>query len=193
MSGLILRWTLLPVLCVTSGCYSLSRIRLSEIIKTDGEAVVLWIWIDAPGPRLSDGDYPVSDAVSALVLYPLDLVMSASIAVRAPFDPELDIRWGPIGALAGVALPWVTLIPYIYPPYGVLNPLPEVAIDRSAFDDLVARIKAGDGTRAYREIVAEYRWVGGESVLISVELSSDTAIPAAEQDAAAAAHQAARR
>lgn len=124
----------------------------------------------APGPILSDGQVPVAEAAVALLLYPLDVLFSTMVAVRAPFDADLDITWGPIGAAAGIALPWVTLVPHLYPPLFLLRPVPEVELNPSDFADLVARIRQGDGLAAYRAVVAPELWACDQQTMMSVVL-----------------------
>jgi hypothetical protein len=94
-------------------------------------------------------DQPVFDAAIGLVLFPLDKLMSLVQAMRAPFDGDYDVRWGPLGAFVGCTVPWVTLIPYIYPP----PPLADVVLQREDFERLLERLHVGDGIAAYREII----------------------------------------
>jgi len=68
--------------------------------------------------------------------------------------------------LVGIALPWVTLIPYIYPS----PPLPDVVLERGAFAELLSRTRAGDGTGAYRQLVGSYPWCGGAGALVGIEM-----------------------
>ena len=168
----------LPLL---GGCYSLAQCRLPVHVKTDDASVALWVWIDAPGPVLSDPPSPVRDAITTLVLSPFELLLDTAVAVRAPFDPDLDIRWGPVGAVAGIVLPWVTLVPDFYEQL----PIPEITLEPSAFDVLVSRIRSRDGFDAYREIVAEFPWRGGEAALLSVEFKREDLDAAAERCATA--------
>lgn len=163
----------LVLLAVLAGCHSLSRIRLSQNVRSGDEIAVLDVWFDAPGPVLSDPQVPVYDAVVGLVFYPWDKISSLVIAAKAPFDGDLDVQWGPIGALVGCTVPWVTLIPYIYPPL----PLPDVELAPEAFARLQARIGAGDGVGAYREIVGDPRGRVGGDALHEVRIA--TAVPEA--------------
>lgn len=171
----------LAALPLLGGCYSLAQIRLTERVKTDNASLDLWVWIDAPGPVLSEPPMPVFDAISALIFYPVEVLLDTSVALRAPFDPTLDIRWGPLGALGGIALPWVTLVPDFFKPL----PLPDITLEPAAFDLLVSRIGRGDGVAAYREIVAKCPWRGGEAALLSVDIKSGSLVTAAPQGAAA--------
>lgn len=157
------------VLC-TAGCHSLARICVTPTVRTaDGDAQVLRVWIDAPGPAGDDEDLALGCAISGLLLFPLESLLSAYTAVTAVVDPDLEIRWGPVGTVLGIGLPWVTLLPYVYGPYAALEP-PEYTLDRAEFAELVARTRAGDGVAAYREIIADYPWDFGERALLSVEL-----------------------
>jgi hypothetical protein len=144
----------------------MSRIRMSQCVRTENQAVTLDLMIDAPGPVLSSPPHPVLDVCIPLVLYPVEKFLSMLVAVQAPFNADLDIRWGPVGALAGLTLPWVTLIPFILPP----NPLADVHLDPPVFDELCRRVREGDGVEAYTEIVQECGWPGGCDALHSVRL-----------------------
>jgi hypothetical protein len=124
------------------------------------------------------------DAAVAIIFYPWDVVSSTCVAMSAPFDPDLDVSLGPIGALCGIALPGLTLMPYLYPAHHMTFPPPDVPLDASSFKSLVARIKAGDGLRAYRDIVGSYPWDGGSEAMITIELIEDPN-EAAQQGAAA--------
>lgn len=155
---------LIALLVVASGCYSMTRVRMLQDVRTVGDAATLELWIDAPGPVLSEPPILVFDVIVPVVFYPLEKISSLLVAIRAPFDETTEIRWGPIGALAGVTLPWVTLIPDFYGPL----PLADVVLDRAAFDELMRRVRAGDGVRAYVEVVRSCGWRGGEAALHSV-------------------------
>jgi hypothetical protein len=144
----------------------MARIRMSRNVTTENRAVTLDLMIDAPGPVLSGPPIPVLDAGISLVLYPVDKFLSTLIALQAPFNADLDIRWGPVGALAGMTLPWVTLIPYLLPP----NPLADIDLDPRVFDELCRRVREGDGVDAYTELVQECGWPGGCDALHSVRL-----------------------
>lgn len=155
--------------CLLSGCYSLAELRLHQPVRSGEDNVVLGIWIRAPGPVLSEPRLWLYDAVIATVLYPWDVVSSTYTAVTAPFDPDLDISMGPIGAICGIALPGPTLIPYIYPPYPMLAQPRAIELDASSYASLLARIETGDGVGAYRDIVDTYPWDGGVAALLDVE------------------------
>lgn len=107
-----------------------------------------------PGQPITGGDSPAVEAVGSILLYPLDVLASTAVAVSAPFDARTDITWGPVGALAGICLPWVTLIPYGYPPLCMPQPSPVVELGAEDFEDLLVRIRSGDGITAYRQLVA---------------------------------------
>lgn len=173
------------------GCYSLTQLRVSQVIRVADQRAVVGVWFMAPGHILSDGQVPVAEAAVALLLYPLDVLFSTMVAVRAPFDPDLDITWGPVGAAAGIALPWVTLVPHLYPPLCLLRPAPEVELSSSDFADLVARIRQGDGLAAYRALVAPELWACDRQTMMSVVLLVDPEDAAAPQGHAAGRPEAA--
>jgi hypothetical protein len=141
----------------------MTRIRMSQSVRTENQAVTLDLMIDAPGPVLSDS-LPIVNAGISLLLYPIDKSVGLVIVALAPFSSDLDIRWGPLGALAGITLPWVTLIPFLLPP----RPLADVALDPQVFRELCDRVRSGDGVRAYTELVQECGWEGGFDALHSV-------------------------
>jgi hypothetical protein len=155
---------LLPVVVGLCGCHSLTRIRLSQDVRSESVATVLELWVNAPGPLLSDPPRVVGDVLIPLVLYPLDKLLSLTVAVQAPFNPDVDLQWGPFGALAGLTLPWVTLIPYVYPPVA----LPDVELAPDKYAELMTRIDAADGVRGYAEIIGDGGLHGGAGVLHSV-------------------------
>lgn len=179
--------SLFAVSFLLTSCYSLATLRVHQTVRADQHEVVLGVWIRAPGPVLSDPELPVYDAVVAIVFYPWDVVSSTCVAVSAPFDPDLDIRWGPTGAVAGIVLPGVTLMPYLYPARHMMFPPPDLELDTPACEALLARIEAGDGVSAYREIVGRYPWDGGSDAMISVELIERCRAEADRQTAASAA------
>ncbi len=176
------RCAALSLFLLLGSCYSLAQTPLTRRIRTEGATVVLRIWINNPGPVLSAPPSPLHDAIHVLLLYPVEIVLDTGIAVTAPFDPDFEIRWGPIGAVAAIVLPGVTLMPDFYLPPGIRE---DVVLEEPAFDDLVARVRSGDGIKAYHEIVGHYPWRGGEAAVLSVELGSDTPVEAAQPAAAA--------
>lgn len=145
------RTTLVATLLLAS-CHSLAGVRVDQRLGADDRTAVLGLWCRAPDSVLTDGDAPVAEAAIALVLYPLDVLLSTVVAVRAPFDAELEVRGGPLGAVAGICLPWVTLVPYIYPPFHVMFAPQQLDLTPPEFDRLITRIRAGDGVAAYREL-----------------------------------------
>jgi hypothetical protein len=126
---------------------------------------------------MSDPPAPVYDVIVPLVLYPVDKISSLLIALNAPFDPDIEIRWGPLGALVGIAVPWVTLIPDFYGP----PPPGDLVLEPGAFDRLIARVNEGDGVRAYVETFQVCGWRGGADALHSVRVVE--AAPAGSVDA----------
>ena len=80
-----------------------------------------------------------------------------------------------------MTLPWVTLIPDFYGPF----PLQDVVLDRVAFDQLMTRVRQGDGVQAYIDIVQRCSWRGGESALHSVRVHDGSPSKTAQQGAAA--------
>jgi len=153
----MLRARCLVLLLALGGCHSMARIRMVQAVRTEGGTAALDVWLDVPGPLIEDPFTP-------LLFYPIDKISSLAVAFRAPFDPALDIQWGPLGALAGITLPYVTLIPGFYAPL----PLPDIVLEREAFDQLLARVQQGDGVRAYLDLVRECSWRGGEARLHAV-------------------------
>ncbi|MCC7396521.1 MAG: hypothetical protein IT455_05585 [Planctomycetes bacterium] len=145
------RATIVAALLLAS-CHSLAGVRVDQRLCADDRTAVLGLWCRAPHSVLADGEAPVAEAAAALVLYPLDVLLSTMVAVRAPFDAKLEVRGGPFGAVAGICLPWVTLVPYIHPPFHVMFAPQQLDLTPPEFDRLLARIRAGDGVAAYREL-----------------------------------------
>jgi hypothetical protein len=166
MSHLVIRCMLSLCVALLGGCYSIVNIRLKQSVHAGETTKVVGVWIRAPGPTWSDPPIPVLDAIAPLVFYPLDVVFDLVTACKAPFDPNIEIRGGPIGALTAIALPWITLIPYFYGPL----PLPDVELQPEALAELIERIRRGDGSAAWRQIMGYYPWRGGEAALIAVEV-----------------------
>jgi hypothetical protein len=81
-----------------------------QLTSREGDQVlVLRAWI---GDQWLPGD---GGLLSTIVLYPYDLFRSLGYALQAPFDADYDVRLGPLGALLGIALPGVSLVPAIGP------------------------------------------------------------------------------
>ena len=177
------RWGCLAMLLFAlgaGGCYSLTQLRASQVIRTSGETQVVAVWFMAPGNPMGGGSSPVAEAATAVIFYPLDVLISTAVAVRALFHPGMDITWGPVGAVAGITLPWVTLIPHLYPPLCMLWPTPEVNLSPAEFQSLVARIRQGDGLSAYRELVDVELWACQDAVMMSVVLLEGRTVEAAQ-------------
>lgn len=163
----------IAALILSCGCYSLAQVGLPEELRTDGgRSVLIRTWIDSEPPVFTSPRIPLADAAFGLLLYPVDVVLSAGCAWHAVTDESFDIRGGPIGALAGIALPWVTLVPDLFPPTISVHRVTDAELDA-----LVARIRAGDGRDAYNEVIACHHWLGGAEALISVELDERRSAP----------------
>lgn len=155
------------VLALLAGCHSLAGIRVDQRVVAGDRAAVLALWCRAPDSILSDGDTPVFEAFVALLLYPVDVLASTYVAVHAPFDEKLEVRGGPFGAVAGICLPWVTLVPYVYPPFHLMMQPKELELTGAEWEQLLARVRAGDGVAACREL-GRFGSLG--EVLYAVEL-----------------------
>ncbi|MEQ1633742.1 MAG: hypothetical protein ABL997_15285 [Planctomycetota bacterium] len=136
-----------------AGCHSLTGLRVDQVVRSEDRTAVLLLWFQAPAYPMTGGDSPTVEAITSIVLYPIDVLMSTAVAIQAPFDEKLEVRYGPAGAVAGICLPWVTLVPFLYTPYYVLHPPAEVELPRSEFDRLLASVHRGDGLAAIRELV----------------------------------------
>ncbi|MFG0316213.1 MAG: hypothetical protein ACF8XB_02990 [Planctomycetota bacterium JB042] len=140
------------LLPATTGCLSLARIVVREEVRSEsGAGLALRVTCDAPGPVLTSPALPVADAALALILYPLDVLASTSTAVSALTDEDLGVRFGSAGALAGIALPWLTLVPYLKPPLI----LPERRIGDEEFARLAASFRTADEVAVYRELLGD--------------------------------------
>jgi hypothetical protein len=136
------------VLLAAAGCFTVARTREREVIETEGRTATLAVLIDAPGV------FGLGPA--ALLFWPVETVVDVGLAVRAPFDPDLDIQWGPLGALGAIVLPGLTVLPYIYrPPLGWPRNGPPANVPPATFDALLARVRAGDGVAAYHELLGD--------------------------------------
>lgn len=161
---------LAPVLLTS--CYSLAKCRMDQRVSSPDTTVVFSVWVNAPGPPRSSPRNPVLGAITAVGLYPYDVVFSTCGALAAPFDPDLSIRWGPLGAVAAITLPGVTLVPYIYGPLGW-----DIELEQSAFQGLINRCRTSDATQAYREIAGGIPLFVREDSVISAEPKWETLQP----------------
>ncbi|MCU0862419.1 MAG: hypothetical protein MUC36_01385 [Planctomycetes bacterium] len=141
----------LLALSLLAGCHSLAGIRVDQRVHAGDRSAELALWCRAPDSILS-GETPLYEAFVALLLYPVDVIASTCVAVSAPFDDRLEVRGGPVGALAGICLPWVTLVPYVHPPFHLMGQPKELELTPAEFDLLLQRVQAGDGAAAYREL-----------------------------------------
>jgi len=157
------------ILLAASGCYSLARVGHSVVVRSETEEATLRVWVNSTGPVLSSPPNPVWEVVCPVLVYPMDVLGSLFMAGQAPFDPDLDIEWGPVGAVAGIVLPWVTLLPDLYS----WTTVEDVELSPAAFSALLDGIRNGDGIPAYEEILEEAPWPAGQGPLISVELEGD--------------------
>lgn len=144
-----------------SGCQPLTRVRFEQTIRTDGRQATLGLWT-AGLPLL-----PPYDPVSPLACYPLDVWASTVVAVQAPFHPDCDIRWGPLGALAGIVLPGVTLMCSAW-----VSPPVEAWLAPEDFDRLVESIRTGNPVATYRAVMGDDTWDRAADSLVEVELLS---------------------
>jgi hypothetical protein len=142
----------LLALSLLTDCHSLAGIRVDQRVHAGDRSAELALWCRRSDSILSDGEMPVYEAFVALLLYPVDVIASTCVAVSAPFDDRLEVRGGPVGALAGICLPWVTLVPYVYPPFHLMVPPKELELTPAEFDLLLQRVQAGDGAATYREL-----------------------------------------
>ncbi len=169
----------------TVGCYSLAETRHPQFVRCENGDVLLGLWIDERGwfddrglPRRRypqhlgilptvDGFTPV-DGLLALLSWPLDAVASTYWAVRAPFDSEYSIQAGPLGALCGIALPGITLMP------GFMNqPIPEATLSPSDKRRLLSGIRSGRAVEAYSETVGPALWKSTNLPLADVEILAE--------------------
>jgi hypothetical protein len=100
----------------------------------------------------------------AVLLYPVDVLWSSVLALHALFSDAHDVAGGPLGAVAGIALPGVTLVGPIYPRVWVYQ---ELHLSADEFDALIAAVEAGEGVAAFEPLI----WRTGER-------SDDTCITA---------------
>ena len=156
------RLGLMLTLTAPLSCFSLTQVRVSHQVYSASTVADLEIWLD---------DRPIvtpsrDAAIAGLFLYPLDVFFSTLLALHAPFDSDLRIRGGPAGALAGIALPWVTLVGENTLLPSLLLWRPPTELDQTSFDQLIARIKKGEAVEAYRSAFKEYlSFVGPESLV----------------------------
>lgn len=158
----------LVTLLLAVGCYALSNVRSTETIATDGKLATLEIWSEAHGPILSDPRIWPLDAITALVFYPLDVIASSAYAIQAIDDPDLEVRYGPVGALVGIVLPFFTVIPDIY--YGISWERYR-RLETEQFDRLVRACWSGHGAAVYDQMFFDpWKLRARRSALISVEI-----------------------
>jgi len=173
--------TIALLLIFCAGCHSLTQLRVEQEILSGDQRAVVGVWFMGRGQPITGGDAPVVEAVTAVLLYPLDVLSSSAVAVCAAFDANMDITWGLVGAAAGIALPWVTLVPHLYPPPCMFRPAPSVELSVSDFELLLTRIRSGDGMATYRELVDHKSWACGREPMMCIVLVEGPHAAAAQQ------------
>ncbi|MFO1050622.1 MAG: hypothetical protein U1F36_00240 [Planctomycetota bacterium] len=141
--------TLLGLLGLFGSCYSIASLRVTQRVSSGEQSAVLEMWVDAPGPMEPNSD-PFGRVVAGVLFYPFDKLFSLINAVHAPFDPDIDIRYGPLGALAGITLPEITLVPFVMQADTGAR---EVELPSDAFARLVEDARRGEGIATYLELV----------------------------------------
>ncbi len=127
------------------GCYSLACTRDTLRVMAEGrpEVIVVHRWT---GDDWSRGEITWRRVVGGLLLYPVDVFFSTIMACKAMIEPDLSIRWGPLGAVAGIVLPGVTCA---FPPLDSSGP---VRLPSNRFAELLAASHAGESR--WTEVVA---------------------------------------
>lgn len=161
----------LTALICLSGCYSLACTRTDMCITTRKrpEVVVFRVWIAAGQLQ------PVSleTTVQTLAAYPIDVLASATVALLAPFNPEFDVRFGPLGAVAGILLPGFTVTTFL----DGFSWDGGFVVSQSEFETLLAATRGGD--RRLREVmqslhdVWEENWLSVEFVEVRSRLPEE--------------------
>lgn len=100
---LVLRVLGFVPLTLLSCCYSFAEVRREVSVRTEKETVALSIWVSDQG-IIHGGEL-------LMVLWPVHAFLAASAAIQAPFNGDYDIQWGPLGALAGIVVPGLTVLP----------------------------------------------------------------------------------
>lgn len=140
-------------MALLASCYSLTGWRVEQRVVAEDRAAVLALWCRMPSYWSSDPDKVALQGLAGLVWWPFDALFSASVAVRAPFDETLEVRGGPAGAVVAICLPWFTLLPNgVMTPHFLVNPPAALELTAAEFDQLLERVRRGDGVEAYRAL-----------------------------------------
>ena len=99
----------LYALLLLTGCVNLGLARHEVRFRVEErpEYVAVDVWEPLP-PR---GEVDANHIVFGLLAWPADALISLGYAVAAPFQSDYRIRWGPVGALCAVVMPYLTLAP----------------------------------------------------------------------------------
>lgn len=128
-------------------CYSFTIFRETVTLEAPGRPSKVVVEVrDVAGDGVFASE-PGGAAVASVMMYPFDVVVSTFVACQAMFDRNLEVQWGPAGALLGISLPGPTLFP------GVGHvPRPERSVDPKVFDELLQAIRDGKEEAVFRRI-----------------------------------------
>jgi hypothetical protein len=126
-------------------CYSVFQRRSTIIVDAEGvsECVLVESWHEQGWGFF---DYPVLATPVVLLMYPFDVVASTLASLHCAWSDDYRLRWGPLGALAAIALPGVTASP------GMIGPSFDCRqrISPARMKELLEEVRADRGEAAIR-------------------------------------------
>lgn len=165
MNRTLLLALLVSILITAPGCLSVSRIRIAVPVETDTEFAEIGMWVNAPGMMISHPRNLLGEALASTVCYPVDVLLSTVFAFRAVGDPSTEIILGPVGAIVGIALPIVTVTPYLYPPL----PEPPTRLSPEEYERLLAEVER-DSEWARVRVFDLVGWLESPDEIIRLEV-----------------------
>ena len=139
-------FTLLALLA-TASCYSFAVGRDTVELKSEQGSTWVYVWYSdqTTAENTLEQDWPLP-IVTAVVVQPINMLFGVLQGCTAPFNAEYDIRFGPIGFVAGVLVPGLTVMPALMSVPGTW-PLP---VDDAVRQQVLEGIDAGNGVAAFR-------------------------------------------
>lgn len=135
----------------TTSCYSFAITRHQVELTCSKASTPLYVWVsDQTFPEnLAEHSWPVQILLVTLN-QPFNMFFGLLAGVRAPLDADYDIRLGPVGFLAGVTVPGLTVMPAL-----MRGPEPSLQVDDDIYRKLLDAIDAGEGIAAFRDSGAQ--------------------------------------
>lgn len=151
-------YALLPALLASCCSLAVVRYDVDLIVDSGGKSASqrLYVWVVDAG--LVEEYSPSVRLLASLTLFPLNSLLGVIAVVGAPFDDKYEIRYGPLGAILGVAVPGFTLVASPKRPTGTVWISPR--------EMMVLRSKPLDGQEKHLlRLVASDPWLANKEVV----------------------------